>query len=66
MEILKAILMAIGSILFAVGVVLVLNSMKIVNKRFSNGNKSKIVKRLKIIGSVIIIIGLVLVFFSFV
>ena len=66
MEILKAILMAIGSILFAVGVVLVLNSMKIVNKRFSNRNKSKIVKRLKIIGSVIIIIGLVLVFFSFV
>ena len=66
MENVKAILMAIGSILFAVGVVLVLNSMKIVNKRFSNGNKSKIVKRLKIIGSVIIIIGLVLVFFSFV
>ena len=66
MEILKAILMAIGSILFAVGIVLVLNSMKIVTKRFSNGNKNEKVKRLKIIGSVIIVIGLVLVFFNFV
>ena len=66
MENIKAILMAIGSILFAVGVVLVLNSMKIVNKRFSNGNKNEKVKRLKIIGSVIIVIGLVLVFFNFV
>ena len=66
MEILKAILMAIGSILFAVGIVLVLNSMKIVNKRISNGNKNEKVKRLKIIGSVIIVIGLVLVFFNFV
>ena len=66
MEILKAILMAIGSILFAVGIVLVLNSMKIVTKRFSNGNKNEKVKRIKIIGSVIIVIGLVLVFFNFV
>lgn len=66
MENLKAILMAIGSILFAVGIVLVLNSMKIVTKRFSNGNKNEKVKRLKIIGSVIIVIGLVLVFFNFV
>ena len=66
MENIKAILMAIGSILFAVGVVLVLNSLKIVTKRFSNGNKNEKVKRLKIIGSVIIVIGLVLVFFNFV
>lgn len=66
MENIKAILMAIGSILFAVGIVLVLNSMKIVTKRFSNGNKNEKVKRLKIIGSVIIVIGLVLVFFNFV
>ena len=66
MENLKAILMAIGSILFATGIVLVLNSMKIVTKRFSSGNKNENVKRLKIIGSVIIVIGLVLVFFNFV
>lgn len=66
MENLKAILMAIGSILFAVGIVLVLNSMKIVTKRFSNGNKNEKIKRLKVIGTVIIVIGLVLVFFNFV
>lgn len=66
MENLKAILMAIGSILFAVGIVLVLNSMKIVNKRISSGNKNEKIKRLKVIGTVIIVIGLVLVFFNFV
>ena len=65
METVNIILKLIGLIIVAIGVVMIYDSRKIAEKRFSFGDRNDSVKTLKIIGFIVSIIGGLIVILNY-
>ncbi len=64
MEILKIVIVLIGFILLAIGVVCIYDARKITQKRFSFGDRNEGAKILKIVGFIMSIVGSLVIIFQ--
>ncbi len=64
MEILKIVLILVGFILLAIGVVFIYDARKITQKRFSFGDRNEGAKVLKFIGFIMSIVGSLVIIFQ--